>query len=186
MDALNALTTRRSMPLLVEPAPDDAALAAMLRAGMRAADHGRLQPWRFIVLRGAAREKLGEVMAEALRRHDPETPAAALKREREKPLRAPLILVVAAEVIESHKVPPVEQLLAAGAAAQNILLAAYALGFGAMWRTGAPAYDVHVKTALGLKRSDAIVGFLYIGTPGAPLPEAPPPDPTGFVREWVG
>jgi nitroreductase len=87
MDALEALLTRRSIGQLVEPAPDDEALATMMRAGMRAADHGRLQPWRFIILRGAAREKLGEVMVEAARRHDPEAPSGLLKREREKPMR---------------------------------------------------------------------------------------------------
>lgn len=184
MDALDALLTRRSGALLTDPAPDDEALATMLRAGMRAADHGRLQPWRFIVLRGAAREKLGEVIVESVLRQEPDAPAALLKREREKPLRAPLILVVAAETIESHKVPVIEQVLAAGAAAQNVLLAAYAMGFGAMWRTGAPAYDSHVKNALGLKRGDQIVGFLYIGTPAAPLPPAALPDLTGFVRQW--
>lgn len=184
MDALEALLTRRSVPLLTDPAPDDETLGTMLRAGMRAADHGRLHPWRFIVLRGAARERLGEIMVEAIRRHEPDAPPALLKREREKPLRAPLILVVAAEIVESHKIPVIEQVLAAGGAAQNVLVAAYALGFGAMWRTGAPAYDVHVKAALGLKRADAIVGFLYIGTPAAPLPPAVAPDLTGFVRQW--
>lgn len=184
MDALEALLTRRSAPALTDPAPGDETLAIMLRAGMRAADHGRLQPWRFIVLRGAARERLGEVMAEALRRHEPDAPPGLLQREREKPLRAPLILVVAAEIVDSPKIPAIEQVLAAGGAAQNLLLAAYALGFGAIWRTGAPAYDAHVKTSLGLKPTDAIVGFLYIGTPAAPLPPTVPPDPTGFVREW--
>lgn len=184
MDALKALLTRRSAPLLTDPAPDNETLGTMLRAGMRAADHGRLQPWRFIVLRGTARERLGDVMVEAMRRHEPDAPPGLLKREREKPLRAPLILVVAAEILENHKIPVIEQVLAAGAAAQNVLLAAYALGFGAMWRTGAPAYDDHVKAALGLKSADAIVGFLYIGTPAGPLPPTVVPDPTDFVRQW--
>jgi nitroreductase len=184
MDALEALLTRRSAGILVEPAPDDETLATMLRAGMRAADHGRLQPWRFIVLRGQARERLGEIMVEAARRREPDAPPAALKREHDKPLRAPLILVVAAEIAESHKIPVIEQVLAAGAAAQNILVAAFALGYGAMWRTGAPAYDPHVKEALGLKRADAIVGFLYIGTPSTPLASASPPTIDGFVRSW--
>lgn len=186
MDALQALLSRRSAGVLVDPAPDAEALATMLRAGMRAADHGRLQPWRFIVLRGGARERLGDVMAEAIRRHEPDAPPSALKREREKPLRAPLIVVVAAEIVESAKIPVIEQVLASGAAAQNILLAAFALGFGAMWRTGAPAYDEHVKAALGLKPADAIVGFLYIGTPPTPLTPASPPSLDGFVRDWPG
>lgn len=184
MDALEALTTRRSAAQLVEPAPDDETLSTMLRAGMRAPDHGRLRPWRFIVLRGKARERLGSVMAETLKRREPDAPAPLLERERQKPLRAPLLLVVAAAVAEGHKIPVIEQILAAGAAAQNVMLAAHAMGYGAIWRTGAPAYDDEVKEALGLKKTDAIVGFLYIGSPAAlpPLPSAP--DLAGFVRSW--
>jgi nitroreductase len=184
MDALEALTTRRSATQLAEPAPDDEALSTMLRAGMRAPDHGRLKPWRFIVLRGAAREKLGAVMAEALKRREPDAPAPLLERERQKPLRAPLVLVVAAALVEGHKIPVVEQLLAAGAAAQNVMLAAHAMGYGAIWRTGAPAYDDDVKEALGLKKADAIVGFLYLGTAAALPPLAGTPDLAGFVRSW--
>jgi nitroreductase len=184
MDALEALTTRRSAAQLAEPAPDDEALAAMLRAAVRAPDHGRLKPWRFTVLRGAARERLGAVMAEALKRREPDAPAPLVERERQKLLRAPLVLVAAASLVEGHKIPVVEQLLAAGAAAQNVMLAAHAMGFGAIWRTGASAYDAHVKEALGLKPTDAIVGFLYLGTAAAMPPLPNPPDLSGFVRRW--
>ncbi len=185
MDAIEALTSRRSPPKLVDPAPDDAALEAMLGAAMRAPDHGRLRPWRFIVLKGAARERLGSVLADALKARAPGVPDDVLARERQKPLRSPLMVVVAAELHEDHKIPVVEQLLAAGAATQNIMLAAHAMGYGAMWRTGDGAYDAHVKEALGLKASDAIVGFLYLGTPAGRTP-IPPDEPSvrSFVREW--
>ena len=156
MDALEALLTRRSPGRLTDPAPDDAALKTMLDAAMRAPDHGRLRPWRFIVLRGEARARLGDLMAEAMRRREPDMPDPALEKERAKPLRAPLIVVVAASLVEGHKIPAVEQLLAAGAAAQNLQLAAHALGFGTVWRTGAPAYDPYVKQSLGLDAADAI------------------------------
>jgi nitroreductase len=186
MDAIDALTTRRSPAQFAEPAPDDAALAEILRAAMRAPDHGKLKPWRFIVLRGDARKRFGDVMAEAMKRREPEVPANMLEREREKPLRAPLIVVLAVAVQEGHKIPVVEQLLSAGAAAQNIMVAAHALGYGAAWKTGAPAYDNFVKETLGLAPSDAIVGFLYLGTPAMKPAALPQPELSSFVRDWNG
>jgi nitroreductase len=186
MDAIDALTTRRSPAQFADPAPDDASLAEILRAAMRAPDHGKLKPWRFIVLRGDARERFGEVMAAAMKRREPDAPENMLQREREKPLRAPLIVVLAAAIKEGHKIPVVEQLLAAGAAAQNIMLAAHALGYGAAWKTGAPAYDDFVKETLGLAPSDAIVGFLYLGTPAAMPPKLPQPELSPYVRDWNG
>jgi nitroreductase len=186
MDALQALLTRRSPAQLQDPAPEGPTLQSILDAAMRAPDHGKLRPWRFLVLRGDARARLGALMADALQRRDPTATPPLLEKERAKPLRAPLIVVVAAEIIESHKIPAVEQLLAAGAAAQNLQLAAHALGFGAVWRTGAPAYDPVVKQALGLKASDAIIGFMYLGTPAASAAPASKPDASGFVRDWTG
>lgn len=185
MDALEALTTRASPPGLVEPAPDEAALDQMLRAAVRAPDHGRLHPWRFIVVAGPARSALGQVLADAMRQREPGTAEVALAKERSKPLRAPLIVVVAATLREHRGVPAVEQIIATGAAAQNILVAAHALGYGGFWRTGAAAYDVIVKRALGLRDDDAIVGFLYLGTPLAAPPAAPAPDAGSFVTRWT-
>jgi nitroreductase len=184
MEAIEALTSRRSPAQFTEPAPDEAALEAILRAAMRAPDHGKLKPWRFFVLRGDARKRFGDLMAEAMRRREPEAPANMIEREREKPLRAPLIVVLAAAIKEGHKIPVIEQLLAAGAAAQNVMLAAHALGFAAAWKTGAPAYDNYVKEALGLASSDAIVGFLYLGTPAAAPIALPPSELADFVRAW--
>jgi nitroreductase len=186
MDALEALTTRRSAGQLAEPAPDDRALDAMFRAALRAPDHGRLRPWRFLVLRGAARERFGAVLADALGRRDATATPPLMERERQKPLRAPLMVIVAAKTVPSPKVPAIEQVVAAGAAAQNIMLAAHAMGFGAMWRTGEPAYDAHVKAALGLAEDDTIIGFLYLGTPVGNPPHPPAPEPAQFVTEWQG
>jgi nitroreductase len=185
MDALTALTTRVSPARLAEPAPEGTALESILNAGLRAADHGKLRPWKFLLIRGEARSRLGEVMAEALRKRDPATEERFLKAEKEKPLRAPLMIVVAAAVQDNPKIPQIEQIVSAGAAAQNMLVAAHALGFGGFWRTGGPAYDEHVKHALGLKPDDTVVGFLYLGkvaTAGPPKA----PDPTGVVAEWTG
>ena len=164
MQAIDALLERRSAKTLVDPAPDDGALELLLECASRAPDHGRLRPWRFIVIRGTARERLGELMADQLRRKQPAASAEALQRERQKALRAPLIIVVAAVCNTAARIPPIEQILAAGAAAQNMMLAAPALGFGAMWKTGDAAYDDTVKVALGLEAKDAIVGFIYLGS----------------------
>jgi nitroreductase len=185
MDALEALRTRASAAALGDPAPSEEQLAAILSAAARAPDHGLMRPWRFIIVRGDARHRLGEVLAEALRSREPVTPPELLERERRKPLRAPLLVIVAAKPRERRGVPEIEQLLAAGAAAQNIMLTAHALGLGAYWRTGEAAYDQQVKAALGLDSTDAIIGFLYLGTAAA---EQPPrrPRPPSEAFAWSG
>jgi nitroreductase len=185
MEALDALVTRVSPVRLAQQEVDDTALARILEAGLRAADHGRLRPWKFLVARGEARARLGEVMAEALRRRNAAANAASLEAERQKPLRAPLIVVVAAALRAGAKIPVIEQVASAAAAAQNMLVAAHALGLGGFWRTGAPAYDAYVKSELGLSPDDQIVALLYIGYVSAPgTPKAP--DPAGVVEEWRG
>lgn len=186
VDAMEALTTRASASGLVAPAPDAHAIDSMLRAAVRAPDHGRLRPWHFITIEGAARAALGDVLADALRLREPGVPDAAIAKERTKPLRAPLIVVVAARLREHRGVPAVEQIVASGAAAQNMLVAAHALGFGGFWRTGAAAYDNHVKHALGLRAEDAIVGFVYLGTPSTAAAPLAPADVASHVTHWTG
>lgn len=187
MEALAALMTRHSVApaFLDEPAPHDAALEQILAAGAAAPDHGRLRPWRFIVIRGEARARLGEVFVEALRRRSPDAPEPALAQERERPLRAPLVVAVAARIAKDHpKIPEIEQILSAGAAAQNILLAAHALGYGAKWLTGANAYDEHVKQALGLVADDRLISFIYLGTPTGEAPQVPHAGARAHTVEW--
>lgn len=183
---MEALTTRASPSALAAPAPDAHALDSMLRAAVRAPDHGRLRPWHFIIVEGSAREALGNVLADALRIREPGVPEAAIVKERAKPLRAPLIVVVAARLREHRGVPAVEQIVASGAAAQNMLVAAHALGFGGFWRTGAAAYDEHVKHALGLRAEDAIVGFVYLGTPATAPAIVGSADLSTHVTHWRG
>jgi nitroreductase len=189
MNALEALLTRQSVPpaFLGEPAPDDAALERILAAGASAPDHGRLRPWRFILIRGAARARLGEVFAQALLERQPDAPAAALDQERARPMRAPLLIAVAAKVDPEHpKIPEIEQILSTAAAAQNILIAAHAEGFGAKWLTGANAYDEHVKRALGLAPSDRLIGFIHMGTIEGSPPAVAHADARAHVVEWPG
>jgi len=183
MNVFEAINTRISVPALTDPGPTDAQWEILLRAGARAPDHGRLQPWRFLIVRGAARELLGDVMAAALRASKPDTPLEALDRERRKPLRAPALLVVAVVPVPHSGVPEIEQILAGGAAAQNILLAAHALGLGAIWRTGAPAYSDDVARALGLPAQSRIVAFIYLGAPHGPAIRSAAAEPPSAV-DW--
>ena len=184
MEAIEALTARVSGERLVEPGPDELELHAMLSAAVRAPDHGRLRPWRLFVVRGSARRRLGDLMATALIRRHPDATALQIEKEKNKPLRAPLILVVAAKVNEQSRIPPIEQILSAAAAAENVMVAAFALGFGCAWKTGEAAYDPEIKSAFGLAPTDAIAGFLYIGrnanAPSRPLPL----DLNEHVVEW--
>jgi nitroreductase len=184
MEAMDLLLGRHSATRLGSPGPDQAALESMLLAALRAPDHGRLRPWRFIVIPEERREAFGDLLARTLQAREPGVSADELERERGKALRAPVIVVAAAHLRRDHKIPEVEQLLATGAAAQNVMLAAQALGFGAMWKTGGPAYDAAVKQELGLDAEDAIVGFLYIGTEtGEPSP-ARRPTLEGHMSVW--
>jgi nitroreductase len=186
MQAIESLLGRYSARALQAPGPDDAALGLMFESATRAADHGRLRPWRFIVIKTENRERFGELLAEHFRRTRSSATPEALEREQKKALRAPVIVVVAAIVANDGKIPAIEQILSAGAAAQNMLHAALALGFNGVWKTGDAAYDEQVKAALGLESKDAIVGFLYIGTDVDGPGSMPRPDWRNFVREWPG
>lgn len=186
MDAMKLLLERASAVKLQEPGPTPEELDTMLRGALRAPDHGRLRPWRFIVIAGEERARFGMLLADCLRVRDPGATPEMLERERQKAIRAPVIVVVAASIKPSDKIPEVEQIVSAGAAAEHIMLAAQALGYGAMWRTGAPAYDVRVKEGLRLQPGDAIIGIIYIGTPGMAPRESPRPDLGDFVTRWRG
>jgi nitroreductase len=187
MEAIDLLLSRRSATALHEPGPDAATLELLLASAARAPDHGRLRPWRFIVIRDAARERFGALLADQLRRVRPASSPEALEQERLKAFRAPLIIAVAAVKDPRSRVPMIEQVLSAGAAAQNILLAARALGFNAVWKTGGAAYDAEVKCALGIAPADALVAFLYIGTePQGRDAQAPRHDWQDRVSYWHG
>jgi nitroreductase len=186
---LDALLARASTPpaLLDDPAPDAAALTAMFAAATRVPDHAALRPWRFHVIRGDARFALGELFVAALLRSDPDADARDIVKARSRPLRAPMIVAVCAEIVpDVGKAPPVEQIATTAAALQTLMLAANALGYGAIWLTGANARDPLVKAAFGLADKDEIVGFVYLGTPTGPAPAKQRPDPAAYVSEWTG
>ena len=186
MQAIDTLLQRHSGRVLQDPAPDASALALMLESALRAPDHGRLRPWSFVIIQGDGRARLGTLLADQARRTRPAATHESLERERQKAFRAPMIVVVAAITNPTAKIPVIEQILSAGAAAHSILLAAFALGFNAVWKTGEAAYDDTVKVALGLQPKDAIVGFLYVGTEESAVPALPRPPLKDFMRYWAG
>ncbi len=189
MQALEALYSRQSARAvtLSTPVPAGEDLAQILQAGMSAPDHGSLRPWRYMIIEGDARERLGDVFAEALSKRDPGADEAALDAIRSKPLRSPMIIAVCADVVEDHpKVPAIEQVVTAACAAQNVITAAHAKGYGAIMLSGWPAYDDHVKNALGLAPKDAIVTFIYMGTPNGDSPVKERPNHIEYTSVWNG
>jgi nitroreductase len=164
MDLIEALDTRSSAARLSAPGPTPAHLETILNAAARAPDHGRLKPWHLIVLEGAARERFAAAAAQAKRRRTPALTDEQVMADRDKMLRSPTLIVVGCSVREHPKVPEIEQIVAAGAAAENLFLAAHGLGYGVMWKTGPAAYDADVKATLGLEPSDHIVGIMHVGT----------------------
>jgi nitroreductase len=164
MDLIEALDTRSSAARLSAPGPTPEHLELILRAAGRAPDHGRLKPWRLIVLEGQARERFAAAAAEAKRRRTPALTESQVTADRDKTLRSPTLIVVGCAVREHPKVPEIEQVAATAAAAENLFLAAHGLGYGVMWKTGAAAYDPDVKAALGLEPGDHIVGIMHVGT----------------------
>lgn len=184
MEALEALHSRTSYPRLCDPAPSEEALENIYRAALRAADHGLLRPWRFLTIRGDSRDRLGELFAAAAQADDPSATETRLDKLRQKPHRAPLIIVTISSPQDHPKVPAFEQELSAAAATQNMLVAAYAQGVGAMWRTGSMAYHEVVREGLGLSEEEKIIGFLYLGSVVDPSRNLSDPAPERFIEEW--
>ncbi len=183
MEALTAMQTRNSVTRLSGKVKSGD-LKEIISAGIRAPDHGMLRPWRIAVIQGDSLKKLGKLFADAKLEKDPNAPQMILEKLRNNPLRAPLILGVCAIISAESKIPEIEQVLSAGAVAQNILNAAHALGYGAIWRTGEMAYDDRVKTGLGLARPDKIVGFIYVGQIDGKTKNLPTVDEKNIVDFW--
>ncbi len=185
MDAVELLLNRVSTPVLSEPGPGEEQLDIIYRAALRAPDHGAIRPWRFLTVKDEARDQLGRVFQQAAQQDNPELEPAKFEKLGRMALRAPLVVVVIARIQEHQKVPAVEQRVSAGAAAQNMILAAFAQGVGAMWRTGDMAYHPHVCSALGLARNEEIIGYLYLGTMPERLKKVPVLEPEDYVSNWT-
>jgi nitroreductase len=186
MTTIDTLLTRASVSDLADPAPEGNELDLILQAGLRAPDHGKLRPWRFVLIRGQARQAWAETIVAALQAREPDAPEPVIAKQRTRVLNAPLIVALGVKLRLGHKIPEIEQMLSVGAAAMNMLNAAHALGYGGVWLTGANAFDRRVIEALGLDPTDKLAGFLFFGTPrSAPL-TGRRPELADHVIEWTG
>ena len=169
-DALDLLKMRRSVKPaeLSAPGPSPAQLDDLLTVAARVPDHGKLTPWRFIVFEGAARDSAGEIVHDIFRTDNPNADDTRLTAERMRFARAPLVVAVVSRAAAYVKIPEWEQVLSAGAAAMNLVVAAHAMGFAANWITEWYAYDRRVLERLGLAPHERIAGFVHIGTPASP------------------
>jgi len=188
MDLLETLIERQSTPprLMNEnggPTPSD--IQDILRAAISAPDHGAIRPWRFVVIEGKNRAILGQTFADALKMRDPEASEEAIQKELNRPLRAPTVIAILARVVNDRpNVPRIEQIVATACAAQNMLVAANAKGFGGILLTGKNAHDPNVRAFFGLNPDDELVSFLYLGKPNGEQPSKSRPDPNGFIEEF--
>ena len=163
MSLIDKLLTRKSHNKLIAPAPTEEQVKQMIKLALRAPDHALLKPWRFQIYSGDSLIELGENFAKASQMADPEMTKEKLEKIKNKPLRAPM-LIIASVVIESHpKVPEIEQYLSAGASVQNLLIGAHLINIGAMWRTGSLCFNRHLMELLGYESNEFIVGFIYLG-----------------------
>ena len=174
MDAIKNLLTRQASGKLTSPIPTSEQMQVVYQAALRAPDHAWLRPWRYLEVRGEGRHKLSKAFLDAAMKDDDSLTDELKQKLENAPFRAPMIIVLVADVKEHPKVPKVEQLLSLGASAQNILLAIDSLGYGAVWRTGKMAFNPYVVEALKLPENSEIIGYLYVGTPtrqGKSIPE---------------
>ena len=184
---LSLLSTRRSgKPRdLVAPGPDDAQLQQILEIAARTPDHGKLAPWRFVIVPADKRAALAETITNAYRAERPQAARLEIEALEQFATQAPaLVVVLSSPKVDSH-IPLWEQQLSAGAAGMNLLHAAHALGFAGGWLTGWAAYSDAVRDAFGAE-PERIAGYIFLGTPGKQLEERPRPDLQKIISTWQG
>jgi nitroreductase len=183
---LSLLETRRSgKPReMVEPGPSDAEMERILTIGSRIPDHGKLAPWRFIIVSREQRTALADLLARALPESDPEAGPAHFQKALEFAHQAPSLVVLVSAPVPDHKIPVWEQQLSCGAAAMNLLTAAHAMGYVGGWITGWAAYSEQVRAAF-CGPGERIAGFIFLGSPGVELQERPRPDLSDVARAWI-
>lgn len=184
---LALLATRRSgKPRdLVAPAPTHDQLVDMILLAGRTPDHGKLAPWRFVIVPDARRDALAALLVDAYREERPQAARLEIEAMEQFARQAPVLVVVLSSPRPDSHIPMFEQEMSAGAACMNLLHAVHAHGFAAGWLTGWPAFSDRVRDAFGAA-PERIVGFVFIGTPARPLEERPRPDPARLWSEWQG
>ena len=185
MDAIELLTTRSSTPRLQQPGPSAEHWQIIQQAAVRSPDHANLKPWQFIVFQSEEqRAALGQLYVKAAKLADENVEEAILEKAAGLAFRAPLVIACIGKVSEHPKVPRVEQVISAGCSVMAMQQAAFALGYGGVWRTGSYAHNPHMKDLLGLSADDEIVGYLYLGTPLTETVIKPPKPFYEFFSEY--
>lgn len=181
------LSRRSSKPALLDaPGPSEAELCQILTAAARVPDHKKLTPWRFVIFSGEGRADFGEKLADICAREEAGVPSEVrLETERQRFLRAPLVIAVIASPAVPSPVPEIEQTLSAGAACFNLCLAANALGYGTSWITEWYAFSPGVRELLGLGASEQVAGFIYVGTARKAQPDRDRPDLGAITSRWT-
>ena len=184
MKTLEAIQTRNSVPLLTDPAPTSEEMSEVYKGALRAPDHARLRPWKFIEVRGDSRDKLAKIFIDTATALNSDLSENEISKLEKAPHRAPMVIILAANIKEHPKVPEIEQIISLGAAAQNILLGIHEIGYSAVWRTGNMAFNPEITKFLGLEENFKIIGYLYVGTSTGkekPIPELEIQD---FLEVW--
>lgn len=185
---LTLLATRRSGKArdMIAPGPDAAELETILQAAIRVPDHGKLAPWRFLVIPPDRQGALARLLVTAYQQENPQAGRLELEAMEAFPRQAPCLVIAISAPVPGSKIPVWEQELSIGAACQNAMLAAHASGFVGNWLTGWPAYSAAVNAALGLAAHERIAGYLFFGTAAKELSERPRPDYDAVVQTWEG
>ncbi|QNT79485.1 nitroreductase family protein [Entomobacter blattae] len=188
MDALEMLLGRHSVDSLVDPAPQGEQLMRILQTAMAAPDHGKMRPWRYVLIEGDMRKEFARLLEKALSSQTPPVPEAKIEKRVKKFMSTPLIIALGMRLKENEKIPVIEQQMAAAAAYMNVLNALYAEGFGAVWISGDMAYNKKIRKKLGFSSPDQLAGYLLVGTPEKPsrMEEKKRPDVKGFIAKWEG
>lgn len=186
MTPMDMLLSRASTDRLKDPAPSPSQLTQILSTAMRAPDHGRLQPWRYVVIEGDDRPALAERIVASMARVEPEAPTAKIEKRRSRFSTMPMIIALGMHLRPEHKIPLWEQEMCVAAGAMNILNALHATGFGGVWVSGALVDDAVLAADLGLAAPARLVGFLFVGTPDGPLHTPKRADPELFTARWHG
>lgn len=181
------LATRRSVPAfqMCEPGPSKDEIEAMLTLAVRVPDHGKLAPWRFIVYRGAERQRIGEALLAMALAKNPDLGDEMIAVERSRFTRAPVVVAVVSRAAAHAKIPEWEQTMSAGAVCLNLLMAANAHGYVSNWLTEWFAYDERAYPLLGIAPGEKVAGFIHIGSTTFPVTERPRPALADVVT-WVG
>ncbi|MBI1210854.1 MAG: nitroreductase [Alphaproteobacteria bacterium] len=186
-ETLDLLLSRRSgsAKAMQGPGPNAEQIRMLITAASRVPDHGKLTPWRFVIIKDDARAAFGDILAHALKTNEPDASDERLAIEERRFLRAPVVIAVVSRVVTGIKIPEWEQILSAGASCQTLCIAAHSMGFVANWITEWPAYNSRVREALGLHANERIAGFVYLGHPVEPLVDRPRPRYEDIASEWT-